>query len=70
MSDIRDDSPTITCVSDTPAKLGPHIEAVWTWPGHFAHDSYQRKHLPQINVTASGWIARVIGFVLAHWVRR
>lgn len=44
--------------------LGAHIEAAWTWPGHFAHDNYQRGHLPQLCIKASGWKAKLLAFFL------
>lgn len=45
-------------------RRGSHIEAKWTTPEHFAHNSYDRSHLPQICIKASGWKARIIAFVL------
>lgn len=41
-------------------KRSAHIEAAWTWPDHFAHNNYERGHLPQICVIASGWKARLL----------
>jgi len=35
-------------------QLGAHIEVEWTCPEHFGHDNYQRGHLPQLCVQASG----------------
>lgn len=44
-------------------RLGPHVDATWTYPEHFAHDLYQRGHLPQLCITASGWKARVLAWI-------
>lgn len=44
-------------------KLGAHIEAMWTDPEHWAHDNYQRGHLPQLCIKASGWKARLFALV-------
>lgn len=41
-----------------------HIEAEWTTPEHWAHNNYERTHLPQLCVRASGWKARVMALVL------
>lgn len=41
-------------------KLNSHIEADWTSGDHFAHDNYQRGHLPQLCIKASGWKARLL----------
>lgn len=43
--------------------LKSHIRAEWTVTDHFAHDNYQRGHLPQLNITASGWKARILALV-------
>ena len=45
-------------------QLGAHIEAEWTCPDHFGHDNYQRGHLPQLCIRASGWKARLLAFLL------
>ena len=44
-------------------KLKSHVEATWTYPDHFAHCNYQRGHLPQICIVASGWKAKLLGFL-------
>lgn len=41
-----------------------HIEAEWTTPEHWAHNNYDRSHLPQLCVRASGWKARIIALIL------
>lgn len=41
-----------------------HIEACWTTPDHFAHNNYERSHLPQLCVEASGWKACIIAIIL------
>jgi hypothetical protein len=43
---------------------GPHVHAVWTTPEHFAHNNYERSHLPQLCVVASGWKARLIALLV------
>jgi hypothetical protein len=42
------------------SNLSPHIEAQWTTPEHWAHNNYQRGHLPQLCILASGWKARLL----------
>lgn len=51
-------------------KLGPHITGTWTTSEHFAHDNYQRKHLPQLCVVASGWKAKLLALVLFWAIER
>lgn len=43
--------------------LGAHIEAEWTTPEHWAHNNYQRGHLPQLCICASGWKARLLAAI-------
>lgn len=45
-------------------KRDSHIEAEWTTPEHWAHNNYERNHLPQLCVRASGWKARIIALIL------
>lgn len=45
-------------------RLGSHIEVEWTTVDHWAHNNYERTHLPQLCVRASGWKARVIALIL------
>ena len=54
-------------IIETQAKHGrksSHIESEWTSPEHWAHNNYQRSHLPQLCVRASGWKARIIAAIL------
>jgi len=51
-------------VAEHGGELPAHIEGRWTWPDHFAHCNYQRGHLPQLCIIASGWKARVLAFLL------
>jgi hypothetical protein len=44
-------------------QLYSHIEAHWTFPDHFLHDNYQRGHLPQLCIHASGWKAKILAFI-------
>lgn len=37
-----------------------HIECEWTTPEHFAHNNYERGHLPQLYIKASGWKAKLL----------
>ncbi len=41
-----------------------HVEAEWTTPEHWAHNNYERSHLPQLCIRASGWRAVVIAAIL------
>jgi hypothetical protein len=41
-------------------KLNSHIECQWTAREHFTHDNYNRGHLPQLCIKASGWKARLL----------
>jgi len=45
-------------------RLGSHIEAEWTTPEHWAHNNYERSHLPQLCIRASGWKARLLAALL------
>lgn len=45
-------------------RKGAHIEAEWTMWEHWAHNNYERSHLPQLCVRASGWKARIIALIL------
>jgi hypothetical protein len=45
-------------------RRGSHIEAMWTTSEHWAHNNYERGHLPQLCVRASGWKARLISLIL------
>jgi hypothetical protein len=45
-------------------KLKSHIECEWTSGDHFAHDNYQRGHLPQLCIKASGWKAKLLALFL------
>jgi hypothetical protein len=47
-------------------RLSSHVNATWTWPEHWSHDNYQRGHLPQLCIQASGWKAKVLS-VLLFW---
>lgn len=44
--------------------LGSHISSDWTTFEHFSHDNYQRGHLPQLCVVASGWKARLLSLFI------
>jgi hypothetical protein len=44
-------------------KLGSHIDCEWTTNEHFAHNNYQRGHLPQLCIVASGWKARLLSLL-------
>lgn len=44
-------------------RLGSHSQAEWTTPEHFAHNNYQRSHLPQLIIKASGWKARLLALI-------
>ena len=44
-------------------KLNSHISAKWTYPDHWAHDNYQRSHLPQLCIIASGWKAWILAIL-------
>jgi len=48
----------------THGRRGAHIEAKWTTPDHWGHNNYERSHLPQLCVRASGWKARVLALLL------
>lgn len=37
-----------------------HIECEWTTPEHIAHNNYERGHLPQLYIKASGWKAKLL----------
>lgn len=43
--------------------LNSHVEAQWTTPEHFAHNNYNRGHLPQLCIEASGWKARLLALL-------
>jgi hypothetical protein len=45
-------------------KLSSHIECQWVDTDHFAHNNYQRGHLPQLCITASGWKAQLLALFL------
>lgn len=45
-------------------RRGSHLEVEWTTPEHWAHNNYERTHLPQLCVVASGWKARLIALIL------
>ena len=45
-------------------RRGAHVEAEWTTPEHWAHNNYERSHLPQLCIRASGWKARVLALIL------
>lgn len=45
---------------DMCGRLGSHIDSEWTWPEHWAHNNYERSHLPQLCIRASGWKARLL----------
>jgi len=45
-------------------KLKSHIECEWTLVDHFAHNNYQRGHLPQLCIIASGWKAKLLALLL------
>jgi hypothetical protein len=44
-------------------RLNSHIESTWTSNEHFAHDNYQRGHLPQLCIVASGWKAKLLALI-------
>jgi hypothetical protein len=56
-------------VEDYGGKLSSHISGEWTSPSHWAHDNYQRGHLPQLCILASGWKARILAFLLSPWMQ-
>jgi hypothetical protein len=43
--------------------LKSHIKCQWTTNEHFAHDNYQRGHLPQLCIVASGWKAKLLALI-------
>ncbi len=45
-------------------KNSAHIEAEWTTPCHWAHNNYERTHLPQLCIRASGWKAKLLALFL------
>lgn len=45
-------------------RRGAHVHAVWTTPEHFAHNNYERSHLPQLCICASGWKARLLALLV------
>jgi hypothetical protein len=45
-------------------RLGAHIQAEWTTPEHWAHNNYERSHLPQLCIRASGWKARLLALLV------
>ena len=45
-------------------RRGAHVCAMWTTPEHFAHNNYERSHLPQLCITASGWKARLLALLV------
>jgi len=45
-------------------RRGPHVHAMWTTPEHFAHNNYERSHLPQLCIVASGWNARLLSVIV------
>lgn len=45
-------------------KLKSHITSEWTSFEHFAHDNYQRGHLPQLCIVASGWKAKLLSLLV------
>ena len=49
-------------------RRGAHIQAEWTTPEHWAHNNYERSHLPQLCVRASGWKARLLALLV--WPRK
>ncbi len=44
----------------THGRKSAHIKAEWTTPEHWSHNNYERSHLPQLNIQASGWKARIL----------
>jgi hypothetical protein len=48
--------------TDNQQKKYSRLTCVWTWDEHFAHDSYNCKD-PQVCIIASGWKARILGFI-------
>ena len=51
-------------------QLGAHIESEWTCPDHWAHDNYQRGHLIQLCIKASGWKARLLSILLFWTIKK
>lgn len=51
-------------------QLGAHVEMEWTCPDHWAHDNYQRGHLPQLCIKASGWKARLLSILLFWTIKK
>ena len=47
----------------THGRKSSHIHACWTSPEHWSHNNYERSHLPQICVIASGWKARILACI-------
>ena len=45
-------------------RKGAHVHAQWTTPDHWAHNNYERSHLPQLCIRASGWKARLLACIL------
>lgn len=45
-------------------RRGAHVQAEWTTPEHWAHNNYERSHLPQLCIRASGWKARLLAFLV------
>ena len=51
-------------------QLGAHVESEWTSPEHWAHDNYQRGHLVQFCIKASGWKARLLSLLLFWTIKK
>ena len=45
-------------------RKGSHVHVQWTTPEHWAHNNYERSHLPQLCVKASGWKAVALAVIL------
>ena len=45
-------------------RRGAHVQAEWTTPEHWAHNNYERSHLPQLCIRASGWKARLLALLV------
>lgn len=54
----------IESVQTVHGRKGSHIQAEWTTPDHWAHNNYERSHLPQLCIRASGWKARLLALLV------
>lgn len=54
----------INDIQSVHGRKGAHAHAEWTTPEHWAHNNYERSHLPQLCIRASGWKARILACLL------